>query len=103
MLSELAQRFGTPLYVIDERSLRQACTAYREALERHYPGPSLAVYASKANSRNCEACASIRIRIIVINDIARTVANCESFTFVYSTRVIGCNRIIVDTYYSDCY
>ena len=50
VLSELAQRFGTPLYVIDERSLRQACTAYREALERHYPGPSLAVYASKANS-----------------------------------------------------
>ena len=49
-MSELAQRFGTPLYVIDERSLRQACTAYREALERHYPGPSLAVYASKANS-----------------------------------------------------
>ena len=50
VLSELAQRYGTPLYVLDEQSLRQACRAYKEALERHYPGPSLALYASKANS-----------------------------------------------------
>ena len=50
LLSELAHRFGTPLYVLDELSLRSSCRAYREALERHYPGPSLALYASKANS-----------------------------------------------------
>ena len=50
LLSDLAARFGTPLYVLDELSLRQACVAYREALLRHYPGPSLAIYASKANS-----------------------------------------------------
>ena len=25
VLSELAQRYGTPLYVLDEQSLRQAC------------------------------------------------------------------------------
>ncbi|RCL51719.1 MAG: diaminopimelate decarboxylase, partial [Synechococcus sp. MED-G71] len=50
VLSELAQRYGTPLYVLDEESLRQSCRAYRDALQRHYPGPSLAVYASKANS-----------------------------------------------------
>ena len=50
MLSELAERYGTPLYVLDEASIRQACGVYREALERHYPGPSLAIYASKANS-----------------------------------------------------
>ena len=49
-LSELAQRYGTPLYVLDEVGIRAACGAYRTALERHYPGPSLAVYASKANS-----------------------------------------------------
>ncbi|QNJ06345.1 diaminopimelate decarboxylase [Synechococcus sp. MEDNS5] len=49
-LSDLAERYGTPLYVLDEASIRQACRAYREALERHYPGPSLAIYASKANS-----------------------------------------------------
>jgi diaminopimelate decarboxylase len=49
-LSELARSFGTPLYVLDEASLRAACRAYRETLERFYPGPSLALYASKANS-----------------------------------------------------
>jgi diaminopimelate decarboxylase len=49
-LSELARTYGTPLYVLDEATLRASCRAYREALERHYPGPSLALYASKANS-----------------------------------------------------
>ena len=49
-LSELAQRYGTPLYVLDEATLRATCRAYREALERFYPGPSLALYASKAHS-----------------------------------------------------
>ncbi len=49
-LSELAQRYGTPLYVLDEATLRATCRAYREALQRFYPGPSLAVYASKAHS-----------------------------------------------------
>lgn len=49
-LSALAECYGTPLYVLDEASIRAACRAYREALQRHYPGPSLAVYASKANS-----------------------------------------------------
>ena len=49
-LSELARRYGTPLYVLDEATLRAACRAYREALESFYPAPSLALYASKANS-----------------------------------------------------
>ena len=49
-LSELAERYGTPLYVIDEETVRSTCKAYKQALIRHYPGPSLPVYASKANS-----------------------------------------------------
>jgi len=49
-LSELARTYGTPLYVLDEATLRGTCQAYREALQQHYPGPSLALYASKANS-----------------------------------------------------
>jgi len=36
--------------VLDEATLRASCRAYREALERCYPGPSLALYASKAHS-----------------------------------------------------
>ena len=49
-LSELAERYGTPLYVLDELSIRASAQEYREALRRHYPGDSLAVYASKAHS-----------------------------------------------------
>jgi diaminopimelate decarboxylase len=49
-LSDLARTYGTPLYVLDEQTLRATCRAYCEALAQHYPGPSLALYASKANS-----------------------------------------------------
>ena len=49
-LSELAKTYGTPLYVIDELSLRTACRTYLYALRKHYPGESLPLYASKANS-----------------------------------------------------
>ena len=49
-LSDLARRYGTPLYVLDETTLRATCRAYREALAQHYPGEALALYASKANS-----------------------------------------------------
>jgi len=49
-LSELAKKYGTPLYVIDELSLRTACKTYINSLKKHYPGDSLPLYASKANS-----------------------------------------------------
>ena len=49
-LGELARRYGTPLYVLDEATLRGNAQAYREALSRFYPGQALALYASKANS-----------------------------------------------------
>ena len=49
-LGDLARRYGTPLYVIDEATLRGTAQAYRQALASHYPGSALALYASKANS-----------------------------------------------------
>jgi diaminopimelate decarboxylase len=49
-LADLARRYGTPLYVLDEATLRATASAYRSALASHYPGAALAVYASKANS-----------------------------------------------------
>jgi len=49
-LSELAKKFGTPLYVFDELSLRTACKTYISSLKKYYPGKSLPLYASKANS-----------------------------------------------------
>ena len=45
---ELAQRFGTPLYVIDEACMRDRCRRYREAFGRAYPGRTAIAYASKA-------------------------------------------------------
>ncbi|HEY8426369.1 MAG TPA: diaminopimelate decarboxylase [Limnochordales bacterium] len=44
---ELAERFGTPLYVIDEQAVRERCRRYRKAVES-LPGGGLAVYAAKA-------------------------------------------------------
>ena len=49
-LSDLARRYGTPLYVLDEATLRGTAQAYRQALAAHYPGEALALYASKAHS-----------------------------------------------------
>ncbi|MEN9205265.1 MAG: diaminopimelate decarboxylase [Thermostichales cyanobacterium BF4_bins_65] len=44
----LAKEFGTPLYVLDETSVRQGCQHYRQAFASHYPGPYQVLYASKA-------------------------------------------------------
>lgn len=54
---ELAQRFGTPLYILDEDTLRTTCRQYRHAFQRYYPGESLVIYASKA--WNCLAVCAI--------------------------------------------
>lgn len=44
---ELAERFGTPLYVMDEADVRQRSRQYRAALEGSYPRARV-LYASKA-------------------------------------------------------
>jgi diaminopimelate decarboxylase len=45
---DLAKQFGTPLYVLDEQSIREVCKKYASAL-KEYPD-SLVCYASKALS-----------------------------------------------------
>lgn len=47
---ELARRFGTPLWVLDEDHLRENCRAFRRAFGRAdlFPGGAEVVYASKA-------------------------------------------------------
>tara|TARA_Y100001970_G_scaffold294273_1_gene449609 strand:- start:12737 stop:14098 length:1362 start_codon:yes stop_codon:yes gene_type:complete len=50
LLSDLASRYETPLYVLDEDTLRASCRAYKTSLDKYYPGESLPIYASKANS-----------------------------------------------------
>ncbi|MCS7301425.1 MAG: diaminopimelate decarboxylase [Fimbriimonadales bacterium] len=44
---ELAERFGTPLYVLDEDALRARCREYRSAFQRLKPDTDI-VYAAKA-------------------------------------------------------
>ena len=45
---DLARRFGTPLYVVDEAFARENCRRYRAAFAARYPGPSEVSYAGKA-------------------------------------------------------
>ncbi|NJR68549.1 MAG: diaminopimelate decarboxylase [Synechococcales cyanobacterium CRU_2_2] len=44
----LVEQYGSPLYILDETTLRTACQQYRDALKQYYAGPTLAIYASKA-------------------------------------------------------
>ncbi|MGL5878086.1 MAG: diaminopimelate decarboxylase [Xenococcaceae cyanobacterium] len=56
-LKTLVEQFGSPLYVLDEVTLREACRQYRDAFVKYYPGQSQVIYASKAWS--CLAVCSI--------------------------------------------
>ena len=47
-VSDLARKYGTPLYILDEDKIRQNCRDYVEALKTYYPAESKVLYASKA-------------------------------------------------------
>ena len=49
-IQDLVKKYDSPLYILDEITLRNSCRAYKKALEKYYPGESLPIYASKANS-----------------------------------------------------
>jgi len=49
-IEELVKKYDSPLYILDETTLRNSCKAYKKALDKYYPGKSLPIYASKANS-----------------------------------------------------
>ncbi|MEE0265911.1 MAG: diaminopimelate decarboxylase [Acutalibacteraceae bacterium] len=51
--TELAKEFGTPLYVMDEDTIRTTCKSYVNSVEKYYNGNGLPLYASKALS--CKA------------------------------------------------
>jgi diaminopimelate decarboxylase len=46
-LADLADEFGTPLYIYHEETIRHQCALYREAFQAAYPGARIA-YAGKA-------------------------------------------------------
>jgi len=47
-VTTLVHQFGSPLYILDEVTLRTTCSQYRETFKQYYPGESQVIYASKA-------------------------------------------------------
>lgn len=47
---ELAKQYGTPLYVLDENTIRNTCRSYVESFKNYYDGNGMPLYASKALS-----------------------------------------------------
>ncbi len=47
---ELAKKFGTPLYVLDENTIRETCRSYVNSFKKFYDGNGMPMYASKALS-----------------------------------------------------
>lgn len=47
---ELAKKYGTPLFLLDEDKIREKCRIYTEAFRRYFGEGSKPLYASKANS-----------------------------------------------------
>lgn len=48
--TELADTYGTPLYVFDEKHIRDMMAVYRDTINNYYGGNGLVLYASKAFS-----------------------------------------------------
>lgn len=47
---DLAKKYGTPLYVMDEDQIRNDCHVFQKSMETYYDGQGLVCYASKAFS-----------------------------------------------------
>lgn len=45
---ELAEKFGTPLYVLDDDMFRKNCKTYKNAIDKYYNGHGLVLYANKS-------------------------------------------------------
>lgn len=45
---ELAEKYGTPLYVVDEGLVREHCRRFKDSMDKFYGGAGLVCYASKA-------------------------------------------------------
>jgi diaminopimelate decarboxylase len=68
-VTTLVERFGSPLYILDEQTLRTACRQYRDSFKRYYQGESQVLYASKAWSclAVCAVAASEGLGIDVVS------------------------------------
>lgn len=48
--TELAKKYGTPLYLMDEDKIREKMRAYKSAMKKHFGEGAMPIYASKAAS-----------------------------------------------------
>jgi len=46
---ELAKKYGTPVYLMDEDKIREKCRAYKKAFQKNFGDKAVPLYASKAN------------------------------------------------------
>ncbi|MEH2142406.1 diaminopimelate decarboxylase [Nostoc sp.] len=68
-VTTLVEQFGSPLYILDEETLRLACQQYRDAFKQYYKGESQVLYASKAWNclAVCAIAASVGLGIDVVS------------------------------------
>lgn len=48
--TELAKKYGTPIYLMDEDKIREKMRAYKSAMKKHFGEGAMPIYASKAAS-----------------------------------------------------
>ena len=112
---ELAERYGTPLYVMDEALIRKPWKSFKESIDKFYGGGGLVCYASKAFC--ClEMCRimkeeGIGLDVVSIGELYTAVksgADCEKICFHGNNKTdeeleyaveMKVGRIIVDNVY----
>lgn len=51
-LVDISEKFGTPVYVMDEECIRNSCKKYTDAINKYYDSKAMVLFASK--SLNCK-------------------------------------------------
>ncbi len=46
--TELAEKYGTPAYIMDEQKIREKCRIYKNAMTEYFGGASMPLFASKS-------------------------------------------------------
>ena len=66
---DLAEKYGTPLFIFDEDGIRKNCRAYVQSIEDNYDGNGLVVFASKAFSclEMCRICNEEKMGLDVVS------------------------------------
>jgi|LSQX01.3.fsa_nt_gb diaminopimelate decarboxylase len=79
-MSEIAEKYGTPLYVMDEQTIRANCRTYVRAMKKYFGESSYPCYASKA------CCFKDIYRIIGSEGMS---ADCVSCGEIYTAKSAG--------------